>query len=329
MTFGDEILMFLNQIFAEDTAIFKFLEDNTINMVFSNNKLYCNKEELVKAYNHFTGKNLCWESLSRNFGHYRMSTSHDGSRDGLISIKFPDDFSLDKKFNRHWEKFSCEFPGCEYIGIRSNLRNHMRNHKRPSFSCNISGCGYSTITDIKLKKHQRTHHAIKPSFSCPMADCGYSTFSNSRLKLHILRHTDNGSYPCTVAGCPYIGNMHRNLKVHMRAHERAREKVSRQFHCEVPGCGRIFKIRMTLLNHMHFRHKPLEDLEKPLEKPLEDLEKPLEEPLEDLEKPLEKEADLPEGRPDDEKVIDVDDQTTVIDVDDDATVVDDDVNLLS
>jgi hypothetical protein len=306
MSFGYEIQMFLNQIFAEDSAIFKFMEDNSINMVFSNNKLHCNKEEFVKAYNYFTGKELCWGSILRNFGHYRMSASHDGSRDGFIIIIFPDSFSLDESFNRHWKKFPCEFPGCEFIGTRSNLRNHMRNHtSQQPFLC-------------------------KRSYPCEVSGCGYSTTINSRLIVHMRTHTEERPYPCEVPGCDYVGRMHRNLKNHMRSHK----KTGKEFSCEVPGCGRVFRIRMTLLNHMHFKHN--EDIEKPLnyiEKPLEDIEKP----LEDIEKPIELsilhnpeiakilEAKLPVP---DDGIIDVDDQTTVIDVDDDATVIDDDATVI-
>jgi hypothetical protein len=299
MTFGDDILMFLNQIFAEDSAIFKFMEENSMKMVFSNNKLHCNKEEFVKAYNHFTGKELCWGSILRNFGHYRMSASHDGSRDGFIIIIFPDSFSLDESFNRHWKKFPCEFPGCEFIGTRSNLRNHMRNHtSQQPFLC-------------------------KRSYPCEVSGCGYSTTINSHLIVHMRTHTEERPYPCEVPGCHYVGRMHRNLKNHMRSHK----KTSKEFPCEVSGCGRIFKIRMTLLNHMHFRHK--DDIEKPLE----DIEKPIELSIlhnPEIAKILEAKLPVPKEKEDliDDGIIDVDDQTTVIDVDDDTTVIDDDATVV-
>jgi hypothetical protein len=128
----------------------------------------------------------------------------------------------------------------------------------------------------------------------------------------------------------------------MRSH-----KKSKEFPCEVPGCGQVFKIPMTLVNHMRSRHE--EDIEKPLEeKPLEQsiLHNPEIAKILEAKLPVPKDMDVIEKPEDgviseDDNVIYVDDQSTVVDddatvvdddanvVDDDATVVDDDVTLLT
>jgi len=338
MSFGDNIQSFINQIFAEDTAIFKFLEENSITMVFSNNKLHCNKNEFVKAFNHFCGTELIWPSILRNFNYYRMSISHGGSRDGYATIIFPADFSLDERFIRHTGKYSCEIPGCEYSGTRSNLMVHMRNHKceRP-FSCEVPGCGYSATTITNLNKHVRTHTSER-SLKCPISDCSYTTTIEKKLKIHMFRHNKSELYPCNIPGCGYVARMHGHLRRHMRIHN---NETGRQFQCEVSNCGFIATQKIYLYNHMRSQHteyieKPLEDLEKPLEdigKPLEDIKKPKETSIFDnpeIAKILEDKLPVPKEKENlmDDGVIDVDDQTTVIDVDDDATVVDDDATVV-
>jgi len=324
MSFGDNIQSFINQIFAEDTAIFKFMEENSITMVFSNNKLHCNKDEFVKAFNHFCGTELIWPSILRNFNYYRMSISHGGSRDGYATIIFPADFSLDERFIRHTGKYSCEIPGCEYSGTRSNLMVHMRNHKseRP-FSCEVPGCGYSATTITNLNRHMRTHTSER-SFNCPISDCSYTTTIEKKLKIHMFRHNKSELHPCNIPGCGYVARMHGHLRRHMRIHN---NETGRQFQCEVSGCGFIATQKVYLYNHMRSQHTEY------IEKPLEDIKKPKETSIFDnpeIAKILENKLPVPKEKENlmDDGVIDVDDQTTVIDVDDDATVVDDDATVV-
>lgn len=312
--------MFLNQIFAEDTAIFKFIEENTITMVFSNNKLHCNKEEFVKAFNHFCGTELVWTSILRNFNYYRMSISHGGSRDGYATIIFPDDFSLDKKFIRHTGKYSCEVPGCEYSGTRSNLMVHMRNHnnERP-FSCEVPGCGYSTTTITNLKTHMRTHTSER-SFNCPISDCSYTTTIEKKLKIHMFRHNKPELYPCNIPGCGYVARIHGHLRRHMRIHN---NETGIQFQCDVPGCGYIATRKVYLYNHMCSQHNnPLVADDKPKEISIFDHP--------EIAGILQAKLPVPTPQKEDDGVIDVDDtdQTTVIDVDDQSTVIDDDATVV-
>ena len=164
MYFGDNIQMFILQAFKEDTPLFKFLEENNINMVFSNNKLYCNKDNFIKAYDKLVGPNHLWPSILRNFNYHRMRVSYGSPRDGSIIITFPEDFSLDKPFNRHSSnlRYLCEFPGCGYVAKqRGSLYKHMYMHRNKGNNfhpCLITGCRYRTTEINNLRQHiQRIH----------------------------------------------------------------------------------------------------------------------------------------------------------------------------
>jgi hypothetical protein len=167
--FGDNIQAFILQAFKEDTPLFKFLEENTINMVFSNNKLHCNKDDFIKVYNMLFGPGHVWPSISRNFNYHRMKISSFSYCDRSIIITFPDDFSLDKPFRRSPKKihYHCEVPGCGYTAKQKiSVKIHMLSHNcKGHYKCEVPGCGYSTNETNRIKTHIRAHKNERPKLA--------------------------------------------------------------------------------------------------------------------------------------------------------------------
>jgi hypothetical protein len=194
--FGDNIQAFILQAFKEDTPLFKFLEENTINMVFSNNKLHCNKDDFIKVYNMLFGPGHVWPSISRNFNYHRMKISSFSYCDRSIIITFPDDFSLDKPFRRSPKKihYHCEVPGCGYTAKQKiSVKIHMLKHNcNEHYKCEVPECGYNTSRRHNFLKHMITHKR-EPKFSCEVPGCRYTTNYKSHLKSHMSNHTKDSA----------------------------------------------------------------------------------------------------------------------------------------
>jgi len=167
--FGDNIQIFLLQAFKEDTSLFKFLEENTINMVFSNNKLHCKKYDFIEVYNMLFGPGHVWPTISRNFNYHRVKISNDSYCLGSIIITFPDDFSLDKPFRRIPKKnnYYCDVPGCGYVAKqRISVDIHKLCHNcEGRYKCEVPGCGYSTYETNRIKTHIRAHANERPKLA--------------------------------------------------------------------------------------------------------------------------------------------------------------------
>eukprot|EP00128_Syssomonas_multiformis_P011534 Colp12_sorted_trinity150504_noHs@1619 len=122
---------------------------------------------------------------------------------------------------------------------RRNLAIHMRVHTgvKP-YTCSQCGMGFAQKSG--LKRHVRSHTGEKP-FECTI--CNKKFGHNSCLADHMRIHTGEKPFSCTfcVKQFRYSNDLTRHLRIHTN---------ERPFPCMEPGCGKAFKRKSHLQQHL-------------------------------------------------------------------------------
>lgn len=82
------------------------------------------------------------------------------------------------------------------------------------FKCKI--CGYATVSQKLLTRHQNKIHFKQRDFMC--SECGKTFHLKSQLKLHSYQHTGQKPYPCLFEGCSKSFRSQPQRIEHMRMH---------------------------------------------------------------------------------------------------------------
>ena len=108
------------------------------------------------------------------------------------------------------------------------------------------------ISAEKTKHHMMIHTGEKP-FACTIDGCDYRSNHLGNLRKHVMIHTGEKPFACTVDGCDYRSNQSGNLRAHMRTHT-----GEKPFACTVDGCGFKCTTSGHLRKHMmtHTGEKP-------------------------------------------------------------------------
>lgn len=131
----------------------------------------------------------------------------------------------------------CEVCGKKFSSY-ANLKRHSISHTgEKSFKCPI--CSKKFTTNGHLTDHYRMHSGERP-FNC---HCGKSFRRSNTLKKHKYIHTGERPVKCEVCGKGFIDS--GNLKIHLRTHTN-----ERPFPCSFPHCGKSFKTKAHLQEHM-------------------------------------------------------------------------------
>ncbi|ELU17164.1 hypothetical protein CAPTEDRAFT_228408 [Capitella teleta] len=133
---------------------------------------------------------------------------------------------------------------------RGNLQQHSVIHSaaRP-FLCDL--CGFSTKYQSHLKSHRRTHTG--EVFSCQYSGCTYSTPKRSQLACHMRCHLKIRDHVCTVCSQSFTEKSH--LTRHMRIHSNDKPFACNQ--CEYKST-RLDKLK----DHQEKYHNPEAKKEK-------------------------------------------------------------------
>ena len=139
------------------------------------------------------------------------------------------------------ETFTCDKCGIKYTS-KSSLELHIgRDHatSKPSIPC--PHCSKMFYTQSHLSQHNSQCHGIK-KFLCTL--CDYQAVNKSRFNKHMLSHSDERPYPCSMCSLKFKSKVDlkkHELKVHLQPEVRNHK-------CNY--CGKGFKHHSNLREHI-------------------------------------------------------------------------------
>ncbi|CAK1587543.1 unnamed protein product [Parnassius mnemosyne] len=113
-------------------------------------------------------------------------------------------------------RYECPQCNMRFNGYydRMNHLNEAHREKEVSYRCNA--CELTFKTSGKRAMHVRTVHLPQPrNFACPCCEWFFKT--SYELKRHMVKHTGEKNFTCTICGKAYPRN--RALRTHLKTHE--------------------------------------------------------------------------------------------------------------
>ncbi|KPJ14214.1 Zinc finger protein Xfin [Papilio machaon] len=209
-----------------------------------------------------------YEHMNVHYQHYICATCGKGYMTAMrlrkhsevhVTGSFPCDkcarvFTMRAARDHHKAQAHAKGPryGCPHCNIRFKTYYHRMNHlneahkeKLVLYKCNV--CELTFSTSAKRGAHIRFVH-LPQQRVFPCAHCDWHFKNKSDLKKHMVKHTGERNYSCTVCGKSYPRN--KTLRMHLRSHE--------DLTCKV--CGTLFKQRSQLVDHARIHQPDLNEL---------------------------------------------------------------------
>ncbi|XP_014359608.1 zinc finger protein 583 isoform X9 [Papilio machaon] len=178
-----------------------------------------------------------YEHMNVHYQHYICATCGKGYMTAMrlrkhsevhVTGSFPCDkcarvFTMRAARDHHKAQAHAKGPryGCPHCNIRFKTYYHRMNHlneahkeKLVLYKCNV--CELTFSTSAKRGAHIRFVH-LPQQRVFPCAHCDWHFKNKSDLKKHMVKHTGERNYSCTVCGKSYPRN--KTLRMHLRSHE--------------------------------------------------------------------------------------------------------------
>lgn len=140
-----------------------------------------------------------------------------------------------------------ECPLChERFELYNERMQHLKTaHREKEVVYNCLYCEQAFKTSAKRAWHVRSvHFPVQREYACRYCEWKFKT--NYELKRHMVKHTGEKNFHCTVCGAAFLRS--RALKTHMKSHE--------DFKCK--WCAAVFKEKSTLHSHLRTNHAVFE-----------------------------------------------------------------------
>ncbi|XP_058798726.1 zinc finger protein 84-like isoform X3 [Phymastichus coffea] len=156
----------------------------------------------------------------------------------------------------------CSYETLSKMGLQRHIsikhervRHREAKVKNEPYLCSEANCSYRTFNAKVLEWHVKQRHRRSPAADYYCDDCDFSTWTKALLLTHMKRnHTgaglasgDIGPLQCDC--CDYTTRNKHVMKVHViRKHTEGFSHA-----CEL--CGKKYKIKADLTNHVRFQHR--------------------------------------------------------------------------
>lgn len=146
-------------------------------------------------------------------------------------------------------RLNCPFPLCSGKSFtRGGLAGHMRRkHSSRTFCCYLCE---TTFTDSRsLRQHIGWVHCGQKSHKCPKANCAKMFKEKNGLRAHMaFRHGEGHLYTCRICKKSLASAASRGN------HMRFMHSGQRRFKCPLPTCSHKTFTKLSLRDHMAYRH---------------------------------------------------------------------------
>eukprot|EP00792_Barthelona_sp_PAP020_P011062 TRINITY_DN485_c0_g1_i1.p1 TRINITY_DN485_c0_g1~~TRINITY_DN485_c0_g1_i1.p1 ORF type:complete len:350 (+),score=81.96 TRINITY_DN485_c0_g1_i1:54-1103(+) len=163
--------------------------------------------------------------------------------------------------------YVCPFSGCNKAYCQPNqLKRHIRSShtKEKLFQCSI--CGLHFVSSSNLKRHQKYHEEAHP-YQCEHCDEKFR--KKAQLRTHIKEVHNILPHVCKECGASfeYPSKLKRHIETHhsirvstpKRENDREKEMNSLERIC--PVCGKQFKNKINMVEHVKEVHEKTECFE--------------------------------------------------------------------
>jgi len=146
----------------------------------------------------------------------------------------PENEELRSPLQEAQKRYQCE--QCDERFVRkAQLKRHKYTHTEDRiYKC--TECDKGFAKDITLKQHMKKHDLTNRQ--CPVCDkiCDQA----ASLKVHMVTHTGERNYPCTVCGRPFktLGCMKKHIFVHSELTEKRLNKHKYKKYRNCPECNK-------------------------------------------------------------------------------------------
>ena len=131
-------------------------------------------------------------------------------------------------------KVECGWPGCAYVGpkdtVKSHRLRHQNLHKPKRLVCNRDNCGLKFTCNELLREHIHDVHNPDKLLKCRRFGCTFETYKSREMKRHYNKHKNKLSCDWPECGKTY------KFKFHLEEHINAHHKNIKAYICPEPGC---------------------------------------------------------------------------------------------